>query len=234
MIGNSCRQAVLSVNPRTTLLAHTSGIWEGAFVRLAGQADGEAAQLERFTRCLLVEDWDGMVQADLANLSSGTVRSMAFAEPPAEMQISADGHWSLGRDRIGAWLWVCELCLAGGERRRRAVVRLKGQRLVSLVVVIEARLGCTDPPLAPPWRLPAIRQAEGQLHPAGAVAPPAPCLFRLRPAAAAGVNRRALKGAQGWHRCVHSLAVQVPSRLPGGPGRSSRGWPAQPVGASHG
>lgn len=163
MVWTPCRQAVLSVNCRTTLLAHNAGIWEGTFVRLTGHADGEAVELERFASRLLVDERDGMVQADLTNLSSGTVRSMAFADPPAEMQITADGHWSLGPDRIGSWPWVCELCLAGGERRRRAVVRLEGERLVSLVVVIEARPGCTDPPPAPPWRLPAIRQAEGLL-----------------------------------------------------------------------
>lgn len=150
-------------NPRATLLAHNAGIWEGSFVRLEGQADGEAVEAERFASRLVVEDRSGMVEADLTNLNSGTVRSMRFAEPPAEMQISSEGHWSLGPDRIGAWPWVCELCLAGGDRRRRAVVRLDGERLVSLVVVTEARPGVSDPPPSPLWRLPSIRQAEGLL-----------------------------------------------------------------------
>ena len=88
---------------------------------------------------------------------------LRFAEPPAEMQISPEGHWSLGPERIGAWPWVAELCLAGGERRRRAVVRLEGERLISLVVVVEARPGVDETPSPPSWRLPAIRQAEGLL-----------------------------------------------------------------------
>lgn len=148
---------------RATLLARNAGVWEGIFVRLEGQPEGEALEVERFASRLLVEERAGTVEADLTNLSSGNVRSMRFVEPPAEMQITAEGHWSLGPDRIGAWPWVCELCLTGGDRRRRAVVRLEGERLVSLVVVIEARPGIGDPPPPPPWRLPAIRQAEGLL-----------------------------------------------------------------------
>jgi hypothetical protein len=153
----------MSLDRRSTLLAHNAGIWEGTFVRLEGQADGEAVECERFASRLLVEDRDGMVDASLTNLDSGNVRSMRFAEPPAEMQISQAGHWSLGPDRIGAWPWVCELCLVDGDRRRRAVVRLEGERLISLVVVIEARPGCVDPPPPAPWRLPALRQAGGLL-----------------------------------------------------------------------
>lgn len=148
---------------RATLLAHNAGVWEGTFVRLEGQADGEAVEAERFASRLAVEDRAGAVEANLTNLASGNVRSMRFDEPPAEMQITQEGHWSLGPDRIGAWPWVCELCLAAGDRRRRAVVRLEGERLISLVIVIEARPGISDPPSPPAWRLPALRQAEGLL-----------------------------------------------------------------------
>lgn len=148
---------------RATLLARNAGLWEGTFVRLEAQADGEAVEAERFASRLAVEDRGGQVDASLTNLSSGSVRSMRFAEPPAEMQITAEGHWSLGPDRIGAWPWVSELCLTAADRRRRAVVRLEGERLISLVVVVEARPGISDLPPAPPVRLPAIRQAEGWL-----------------------------------------------------------------------
>ncbi len=163
MAPTPCPAAMSGFDRRATLLQHNAGLWEGTFVRLEGQADGEAVEAERFASRLEVEDRSGTVEADLTNLASGTVRSMRFAEPPAEMQITAEGHWSLGPDRIGAWPWVCELCLAGGERRRRVVVRLEGERLISLVVVIEARPGISDPPPAPPWRLPPIRQAGGVL-----------------------------------------------------------------------
>ena len=163
MAPTPCPAAMSGFNPRATLLAHNAGLWEGTFIRLEGQADGEAVEVERFASRLVVEDRSGTVEADLTNLTSGAVRSMRFAEPPAEMQITSEGHWSLGPDRIGAWPWVCELCLAGGERRRRVVVRLEGERLISLVVVIEARPGISDPPPAPPWRLPPLRQAGGLL-----------------------------------------------------------------------
>jgi hypothetical protein len=151
---------MLLFDRRATLLTRNAGTWEGSFVRLEAQADGEALEVERFASRLVVEDRDGTVDASLTNLSSGNVRSMRFAEPPAEMQITAEGHWSLGPDRIGAWPWVCELCLTAAERRRRAVVRLEGERLISLVVVVEARPGISDPPPVAPVRLPAIRQAQ--------------------------------------------------------------------------
>lgn len=154
---------VPSIDRRATLLIHNAGVWEGTFVRLEGQADGLAVEAERFASRLLVEDRAGTVEAALTNLDSGSVRSMRFAEPPPEMQVTAEGHWSLGPDRIGAWPWVCELCLTAGERRRRAVVRLEGEQLISLVVVIESRPGCVDAPPPSPWRLPAIRQGESRL-----------------------------------------------------------------------
>lgn len=153
----------MPVDRRATLLAHNAGVWEGSFVRLEAQPDGQAQEVERFASRLLVEDRAGTVDASLTNLDSGNVRSMRFAEPPAEMQITAEGHWSLGPDRIGAWPWVCELCLVDGERRRRVVVRLEGERLISLVVVIEARPGIGDAAATAPWRLPAVRQAGGLL-----------------------------------------------------------------------
>ena len=92
----------VTLDRRTILLACDAGIWDGTFVRLAGQADGDAMEVERFASRLVVDERNGRVEADLTNLSSGTVRSMAFSEPPAEMQITAAGHWSLGPDPIGA------------------------------------------------------------------------------------------------------------------------------------
>jgi hypothetical protein len=103
---------------RHQLLAHNAGIWEGAFVRL----DATGQEQERFASHLLVEDKDGRIEASLTNRNSGDVRRMAFREPPAEMQISPQGHWSLGPDRIGPWPWVSELCLVHGEQRRGAAL----------------------------------------------------------------------------------------------------------------
>lgn len=140
---------------RETLLHHNAGVWEGTFIRL----DAGGHELERFGSHLQVVDRGGSVHADLTNASTGVVRSMQFREPPAEMQISPAGHWSLGPDRIGPWPWVSELCLVWGEQRRRAVVRHNSSGLESLVLVIEGRTGSEPEPPAAPVRL--IPSAEG-------------------------------------------------------------------------
>lgn len=131
---------------RDTLLAHNAGHWQGTFIRL----DGQGREIERFPSSLLVEEQGPLIVASLTNSSTGNVRSMEFAEPPAEMQISPMGHWSLGPDRIGPWPWVSELCLVHGDRRRRVVVRHGSDGVESVVLVSEGRPGCADgPPLAP-------------------------------------------------------------------------------------
>ncbi|MFZ0409036.1 MAG: DUF3598 family protein [Cyanobium sp.] len=131
---------------RRSLLSHNLGIWEGQFIRL----DPGGRELNRFGSHLAVEERDGLIEASLTNRDSGELRRMAFREPPAAMQISPQGHWSLGPDRIGPWPWVSELCLVHGDQRRRAVVRLDSDQLESLVVVWEGRPGQADPPPAPP------------------------------------------------------------------------------------
>ena len=147
---------------RRQLLAHNAGIWEGQFVRL----DASGQEQERFASHLLVEDTDGQIEASLTNRNSGEVRRMAFREPPAEMQISPQGHWSLGPDRIGPWPWVSELCLVHGEQRRRAVVRLGSEQPESLVIVWEGRPQQAEPPPAAPLRAwpaaPADQAIAGQ------------------------------------------------------------------------
>jgi hypothetical protein len=139
-----------SLNPladrRSQLLAYNSGVWEGQFVRL----DATGEEQERFESHLLVSESEGLIEASLTSRDSGEMRRMAFREPPAEMQISPQGHWSLGPDRIGSWPWVSELCLVHGGRRRRAVVRLGGEVLESLVIVWEGRSGQVDPPPTSP------------------------------------------------------------------------------------
>ena len=146
---------------RSRLLAHNAGTWLGQFVRL----DASGVEQHRFDSHLLVTDSDGLVEASLTNRDSGEVRRMAFGEPPAEMQISPQGHWSLGPDRIGAWPWVSELCLVHGEQRRRAVVRLGSDRLESLVIVWEGRPQQAEaPPPAPlrAWAAPEDLAATGE------------------------------------------------------------------------
>lgn len=131
---------------RHTLLAHNAGSWQGVFIRL----DASGLEIERFPSSLDVEERGPRIVASLTNGNTGNVRTMEFEEPPAEMQISPAGHWSLGPDRIGPWPWVSELCLVHGDRRRRVVVRHGSDRIESVVLVSEGRPGCADPaPLAP-------------------------------------------------------------------------------------
>lgn len=200
------RFPVTEISRRSTLLAHNAGIWEGWFVR----CDGQGRELDRFASRLQVEDRAGRVEAELTNRSSGSVRSMRFAEPPPEMQITAEGHWSLGPDRIGAWPWVCELCLTAGERRRRVVVRHGSDGLESLVLVWEARAGVEDPAPAAPlilagqplaaapggsrhlWRADAELEVETMTGPRGAGAEQV--VLRWRPA---GCPEQTIRRAYG-------------------------------------
>ena len=147
-------------NGRSTLLIHNAGTWEGQFVRL----DPAGREQRRFASHLSVLDTDGLIEANLTNRDSGEVKRMAFREPPAEMQISPQGHWSLGPDRIGPWPWVNELCLVHGDQRRRAVVRLGSDQLESLVVVWEGRPGLADTPPAAPLQ---ARASGGGSHQCG-------------------------------------------------------------------
>lgn len=147
---------------RHTLLAHNAGSWQGVFIRL----DASGLEIERFPSSLDVEERGPRIVASLTNGNTGNVRTMEFEEPPAEMQISPAGHWSLGPDRIGPWPWVSELCLVHGDRRRRVVVRHGSDRIESVVLVSEGRPGCGDPaPLAPhrAERLPHPGEADQQL-----------------------------------------------------------------------
>ena len=142
---------------RSTLLAHNAGSWQGTFIRL----DGSGRELERFPSSLQVEERDALIVASLTNGSTGVVRTMEFQEPPAEMQIAAAGHWSLGPDRIGPWPWVTELCLVHGNRRRRVVVRHGSDTIESVVLVSEGRPGCGDAPPPAPHSAPVLQRSEG-------------------------------------------------------------------------
>lgn len=130
----------LSAPPRQRLLAVNGGCWEGLFTRLG--PDGR--EIERFPTRLLVTDQNGTIEAALTYLNSGRTVPMRFSEPPAAMQISTAGHWSLGIDRTGPWPWIAELCVAHGDRRRRIVLRHGVDSLESLTYAREWRPGVTD------------------------------------------------------------------------------------------
>ena len=130
----------LSTSPRQRLLEVNGGCWEGLFVRLGP----EGREIERFPTRLLVTDQDGSIEAALTYLSSGRTVPMRFSEPPAAMQISDAGHWSLGIDRTGPWPWIAELCVAHGDRRRRIVLRHGVDSLESLTYAREWRPGVPE------------------------------------------------------------------------------------------
>ncbi|KAF0652384.1 hypothetical protein L107_13785 [Cyanobium sp. Copco_Reservoir_LC18] len=122
------------------MLEVNGGSWEGLFHRLG--PDGR--EIERFPTRLRVSDEDGTIEAALTYLNSGRTVPMRFREPPAAMQISAAGHWSLGMDRMGPWPWIAELCVVHGERRRRVVLRHGVERLESFTYAREWRPGLAD------------------------------------------------------------------------------------------
>jgi hypothetical protein len=122
------------------LLEVNGGYWEGLFARLG--PDGR--EIERFPTRLRVSDEDGTIEAALTYVASGRVVPMRFSEPPAAMQISTAGHWSLGIDRTGPWPWIAELCVAHGDRRRRIVLRHGLDSLESLTYAREWRPGLAD------------------------------------------------------------------------------------------
>ncbi len=130
----------LSAPPRQRLLEVNGGCWEGLFTRLG--PDGR--EIDRFPTRLLVTDQDGTIEAALTYLASGRTVPMRFSEPPAAMQISTAGHWSLGIDRTGPWPWIAELCVARGDRRRRIVLRHGVDSLESLTYAREWRPGVPD------------------------------------------------------------------------------------------
>ena len=145
----------LSTSPRQRLLEVNGGCWEGLFVRLGP----EGREIERFPTRLLVTDQDGSIEAALTHLNSGRTVPMRFSEPPAAMQISDAGHWSLGIDRTGPWPWIAELCVAHGDRRRRIVLRHGVDSVESLTYAREWRPGLAD--AAPATPLVARLQAIG-------------------------------------------------------------------------
>ncbi|WP_216903434.1 DUF3598 family protein [Synechococcus sp. CCY 9618] len=138
--------------PRQRLLAANGGIWEGLFIRLG--TDGR--EIERFPTLLRVTDANGTVEAALTYLSTGRTVPMRFDQPPPAMQITPEGHWSLGIDRMGPWPWIAELCVVHGERRRRVVLRHGVSALESLTYAREWRPGIDEVSPAPP--LVATRQ----------------------------------------------------------------------------
>jgi len=130
----------VSAPPRQRLLEANGGCWEGLFHRLG--PDGR--EIERFPTRLRVSDEDGTIEAALTYLNTGRVVPMRFSEPPAAMQISDAGHWSLGMDRMGPWPWIAELCVVHGERRRRVVLRHGVESLESFTYAREWRPGTGD------------------------------------------------------------------------------------------
>lgn len=190
-----------SLDRRSTLLGRNAGHWEGTFIRL----DDEGLESERFGTQLQVQDTRGQIEAALTYLNTGKVATMRFAEPPALMAISPEGHWSLGPDKTGPWPAVMELCLVDGQRRRRVVVRHGAKQLESVVLVVEARPGVVDPAPAPP--LLAAHRRPHPHHGPGAT-------LRRSPGAGAFLRRQRPASA-----LIVADATTTPAPHPGGNGQ---------------
>ena len=122
---------------RETLLRFNSGIWDSLFIRF----NAMLREQERFSAQLQVKDQGGEIVAALKKRNSKQLREMRFREPPSEMQITANGNWSLGPVQLAASRWVTEICLCHGHQRRRAVFHHDEHGLESAVVIVEARQG---------------------------------------------------------------------------------------------
>ena len=135
---------------RATLLRHNIGSWDSQFVRF----DNKGREQERFPCHLEVLEMGDAIFSTLTYVNTGRTGQMRFHEPPEEMQISPEGHWSLGPSFNGYGAWVSEFCLCGGDRRCRAVIRHDSHGLASLVLIMEWRSG------TPPVTIPAEIQLD--------------------------------------------------------------------------
>lgn len=179
------------MNRRSTLLQFNNGCWDSLFIRF----DRDGLELERFPCRLQVLEQGEMICSTLTYLETGKTGQMRFLEPPAEMQITSEGHWSLGPTQLAPESWVAEFCLGRGGQRRRAVIRHGSRGLESMVLIREWRSGST-PVTTPP---------ELTLQPAD-------------------VNTPALGGLQAWSWCEEVTLLAMAECQPGQPQLCGLRW----------
>ena len=142
-------------DPRTALLQHNRGHWQGCFIRLGASGREE----DRFPTSLQVQERDGVIENNLTYRATGERRSMTFENVPFTMQVSSSGGWSLGPSAITPLAWVGELSVVHGDERRRIVARHGFHGLDQVVYIVETRAG--GEPCAPAKPLQCTSRVSG-------------------------------------------------------------------------
>jgi hypothetical protein len=124
-------------DPRTALLLHNKGLWQGCFMRL----NSNGIEDDRFLTSLDVQEQNGLIESRLTYKRTGQQRSMNFETVPFTMQVSAAGAWSLGPSSVTPFGWVGELSVVSGEERRRIVARYGHHGVDQVVYIIETKGG---------------------------------------------------------------------------------------------
>ena len=76
-------------DPRTALLMHNKGLWQGCFMRL----NGNGIEDDRVFTSLDVQERDGLIESCLTYKRTGQQRSMNFETVPFTMQVNPSGGW---------------------------------------------------------------------------------------------------------------------------------------------
>ena len=133
-------------DPRTALLLHNQGLWQGLFMRL----NSSGIEDDRFPTSLEVQERNGVIESCLTYKRTGQERSMTFETVPVSMQVNSAGGWSLGPSSVTPFGWVGELSVVSGEERRRIVARYGHHGVDQVVYIVETK--CGGEPI-PPSRL---------------------------------------------------------------------------------
>ena len=97
-------------DPRTALLLHNQGLWQGCFMRL----NSSGIEEDRFLTSLEVLERDGVIESCLTYKRTGQQRLMNFENLPFTMQVNCRGGWSLGPSSVTPFGWVGELSVVSG------------------------------------------------------------------------------------------------------------------------
>ena len=124
-------------DPRSALLLHNQGLWQGCFIRL----NNSGIEDDRFLTSLEVLERDGLIESRLTYKRTGQERSMNFETVPFTMQVNPTGGWSMGPSSVTPFGWIGELSVVSGEERRRIVAYYGHCGVDQVVYIIETKRG---------------------------------------------------------------------------------------------
>ena len=133
-------------DPRTALLLHNQGLWQGCFIRL----NSSGIEEDRFLTSLEVLERDGVIESCLTYKRTGQQRLMNFETVPFTMQVNSTGGWSLGPSSVTPFGWVGELSVVSGIERRRIVARYGHHGVDQVVYIVETKNGSEPSPPSQP------------------------------------------------------------------------------------